>query len=251
MSAGSSRAVGVRVPKAADLIARSLRRQIVSGELPEGTALPAEAALLSEFEVSRPTLREAYRVLESEGLITVRRGARGGAFVHQPTADAAARYAALVLQSEKVLLRDIYDARRVLEDSVVSLVQANPNADLSVLRAINDDAAASANDLLKMLEHHHRFHQALLEMSGNRTLVLFSRMMELILEAANIRHVSDRITEEAAATGQAQRTHVQIVELMESGRSDKAQELWRSHLQDSAAHVLTNAEARTALEYLP
>src|SRR4051794_13190056 len=85
----------VRVPKMAELVAGHLRRQIVRGELAEGAALPTEAALMQQFQVSRPTLREAFRVLESESLITVRRGARGGARVQLPNADVAARYAGL------------------------------------------------------------------------------------------------------------------------------------------------------------
>ncbi|EIV96383.1 transcriptional regulator, partial [Frankia sp. QA3] len=59
----------VRVPKTAELVAAHLRRQIVRGELHEGDALPPEAVLMEQFGVSRPTLREAFRVLESEALI--------------------------------------------------------------------------------------------------------------------------------------------------------------------------------------
>ena len=88
----------VRVPKMAELVAQQLRRQIIRGELPEGAALPSEAALMTQFGVSRPTLREAFRVLESEGLINVRRGAHGGARVQIPNGEAAARYAGLVLE---------------------------------------------------------------------------------------------------------------------------------------------------------
>src|SRR3954449_12843182 len=105
----------VRVPKMAELVAQQLRRQIIRGELSEGEALPSEAALMAKFGVSRPTLREAFRVLESEGLISVRRGAHGGARVHTPNGDVAARYAGLVLEFRGATLEDVYDARAVME----------------------------------------------------------------------------------------------------------------------------------------
>src|SRR5436190_15156949 len=105
----------LRVPKTAELVASHLRRQIVRGELKEGDALPPESALMEHFGVSRPTLREAYRVLESEALISVRRGARGGARVHIPDGDVAARYAGLVLQFRGTTLADVYAARSAIE----------------------------------------------------------------------------------------------------------------------------------------
>ncbi|MBN9593367.1 MAG: FadR family transcriptional regulator, partial [Alphaproteobacteria bacterium] len=76
--------VPVRVPKAAELIADVIRRQIVVGELKEGEPLPAEALLMAQFKVSRPTLREAFRILETDGLIQVRRVAGGGARARLP-----------------------------------------------------------------------------------------------------------------------------------------------------------------------
>jgi DNA-binding FadR family transcriptional regulator len=59
----------IRVPKAAELVAAPLRRQIITGELSEGDALPSEAALMTQFRISRATLREAFRILESESLM--------------------------------------------------------------------------------------------------------------------------------------------------------------------------------------
>src|SRR5438128_6589250 len=103
--------LSVRVPKAAELVAGHVRSQIVRGELSEGDALPPESALMEQFDISRPTLREAFRILESEGLITVRRGARGGARVQVPTGDMAAQYAGLVLQHRSTTLSDVFDAR--------------------------------------------------------------------------------------------------------------------------------------------
>ena len=63
------RSTVVRVPKAGELIAASLRRQIITGELEPGEPLPNEAALMERFGVSRPTLREAFRILTSKGLV--------------------------------------------------------------------------------------------------------------------------------------------------------------------------------------
>src|SRR5690606_27941135 len=86
----------LRVPKAAELVAGRIRSQIVRGELREGDALPTEGELMKEFGVSRPTLREALRVLEAESLISVHRGSRGGARVRVPQSNVAADYAGLL-----------------------------------------------------------------------------------------------------------------------------------------------------------
>src|ERR1700744_2696952 len=81
----------LRVPKAAELLAARIRGQIIRRELKEGDALPAESELMERFGVSRPTLREAIRVLEMESLLRMRRGSRGGALVTAPDPPVAAR----------------------------------------------------------------------------------------------------------------------------------------------------------------
>ena len=112
----------IRVPKTAELVAAELRRKIVRGELAEGDALASEAALMAEFAVSRPTLREAFRVLESESLISIRRGARGGARVQLPNGNVAASYAGLVLEYRGTTLQDVYDARTYIEAPCAALL---------------------------------------------------------------------------------------------------------------------------------
>src|SRR5215218_6683547 len=105
----------VRAPKTAELIATHIRRQIVRGELKEGDTLPPEVRLMEQFGVSRPTLREAFRILETESLISVRRGSRGGAQVMAPDLSVAARYVGLLLQLQGATIVDVYEARMVLE----------------------------------------------------------------------------------------------------------------------------------------
>ena len=80
-------------------IADELRHLIVSGKLSEGDSLGREPDLVERFGVSRPSLREALRILEAEGLITVVRGMLGGVVVHQPDGRMTARTAALVTQA--------------------------------------------------------------------------------------------------------------------------------------------------------
>ena len=91
--------------KKPEQIADELRSLIVSGELAEGDSLGHEPDLVERFGVSRPSLREALRILEAEGLITVVRGVLGGVIVHEPNESMTARTAALVLQARNVTAR--------------------------------------------------------------------------------------------------------------------------------------------------
>lgn len=74
----------VHVPKAADLVAEALRGRILRRELLPGDRLPPESQLMEQYGVSRPTLREALRLLEAQQLLFVKRGSRGGGVVRAP-----------------------------------------------------------------------------------------------------------------------------------------------------------------------
>src|SRR5215208_176464 len=97
----------IRSPKTAELVAGTLRRMVVDGRLKEGDYLPNEAELMAHFGVSRPTLREAVRVLESERLVEVRRGSRTGARVRVPGPEIVARPAGLLLELSGATIADV------------------------------------------------------------------------------------------------------------------------------------------------
>src|SRR5215470_16076961 len=105
-------------------IADELRALIVSGKLSEGDSLGREPELVERFGVSRPSLREALRILEAEGLISVVRGMLGGVVVHEPDRRMTARTAALVLEARNVPLADVYEARTLLEPTAVRAIAA-------------------------------------------------------------------------------------------------------------------------------
>jgi DNA-binding FadR family transcriptional regulator len=242
----------VRVPKTAELIARSLRRQIVRGELAPDEALPSESSLMEQFGVSRPTLREAYRVLESEGLITVRRGARGGARVSVPDPDVAARYAGLILEYRDTTLADVYRAAAVLEPPCARLIAAKPSAtDIARLRR----AVAAEEELLEtpvlLVAAQETFHSLIVELAGNQTLVLLSTVLRHIIKKANAGYVAADPDSAArrAASRKGHRTHARMVDLIEAGKAEEAEKLWARHLT-AADDVVNAAGAKTVLDLL-
>src|SRR5882757_2438119 len=126
----------IRAPKTAELIAARIRGQIVRRELQPGMTLPTEGELMVQLGVSRPTLREAYRILETESLISVRRGVGGGALVLAPDIAVGARYVGLLLQLDGATIADVYEARMALEPVCAGMMAARKNAD--DLRALNE-----------------------------------------------------------------------------------------------------------------
>jgi DNA-binding FadR family transcriptional regulator len=221
---GGSPLVGqqVRVPKTAELVAAQLRRQIVRGDLVEGDALPPEATLLEQFGVSRPTLREAFRVLESEALISVRRGAHGGARVHTPNGEVAARYAALVLEHRGTTLGDVFAARAILEaPSARVLAERRTESDLAALRAALAQEEDAADDPAWMRQQERAFHMLVIELAGNKTLVVLSAMLN---------HILDRVSMPAHVDCDALPAHENLVQLIEKRDGPAAQAAWREHL---------------------
>src|SRR5215471_442004 len=129
-------------------IADELRAMIVSGRLSEGDSLGREPELVERFGVSRPSLREALRILEAEGLITVVRGMLGGVIVHEPDERMTARTAALVLQTRNVSLADVYEARTLLEPIAVRAIASarSRRAAVAELRQLVKDQVRMIGD---------------------------------------------------------------------------------------------------------
>lgn len=250
---GNGAAQRVRVPKTAELVAGSLRRRIVRGELQEGDTLPSETALMEHFGVSRPTLREAFRVLESEALISIQRGSHGGARVHTPNGDVAARYAGLVLEHRGATLSDVYEARAVLEPPCAGLLAARRSArDLARLWKAVEEAEAAYEEGTRAAALQTDFHSLIIDLSGNETVRVLSGMVRHIIETATLSRVErDAGTpQERHATHEGARSHRRLVELIEARDAEGAERLWRKHLTETSRFLLDGATASTVLELL-
>jgi len=178
MSTGSAVVSGIRQmrqPRLAEMVAGALRERIVSGDLADGDVLPGLDRLVKEFGVSPPSLREALRILENEGLITVRRGNVGGAVVHRPKAATAAYMFGLVLQTENVPVVDLAVALGHLEKLCARLCAARSDRRRAVvpnLRRLHRASADAIDDVVTFERTCQDFHDGLVENCGNQSIML-------------------------------------------------------------------------------
>lgn len=243
----------VRVPKTSELIAAQLRREIVRGAVQPGEKLPPETQLMEQFGVSRPTIREAFRILETERLIVVRPGSRGGAQVVPPDLTVAARYFGLLLQFAGVTIDDVYEARKVAEPVCAGmLAQRRTDQDIADLAGVIAEIesaieAASAKgedgrapDPVLWSRLTHRFHELIMQRSGNKTLALQAAVLHDIVATHTELRVSrsfDR-TESPERFRRAVRAYKKLLTLIEARDADGAERLWRSHMESAAVYLL-------------
>jgi GntR family transcriptional repressor for pyruvate dehydrogenase complex len=233
----------------AERVATVLRRMLVRGEITEGTMLPPESELMERFGVSRPTLREAFRVLESESLIKVERGVRGGARVRRPRRQTLARFAGLILEYEGVTLKDVYDARAMVETPMV--MQLAREQDPAVIAELEEIVAReSQSSGTEAIDVRTDFHAAIARLSGNQTLQMVSEMLYHIIEKANRSIQPSKGTRAEQAARRSSKTHRMVLDLIKAGEADRVGELWSRHLQKAEEYVLSGSEMSTVVDLL-
>ena len=238
-----------RVPKTAELVATELRRRIVRGDLTEGDNLPPESTLIEEFGISRPTMREAFRILETERLISVSRGSRGGARVHMPEVEVVARYAGLYLQARQTTVRDVHDARLLVEPPAARLLATRrPRGIIEELSERISDIEAQIDDAEAYSHHVAEFHLKVIEGSGNETLTLIGHVMHEVWEAHLLNVVGTGYDVEMAKLGV--RSEKKLLALVEAGDADGAGQHLTSHLKRSARIIFKTIGADTLVEVL-
>ena len=102
-------------------IARRIKKQISDGALVSGEKLPAERDMAQRFRTSRVSVREAYRSLEELGLLVIRRGAEGGAFIRDLDHGPMMRSLSLMLRLGKTTNEEITEARLLVEPPIARL----------------------------------------------------------------------------------------------------------------------------------
>lgn len=171
--------------RAFDEIIAQVREMVRRGELKTGDRLPAERALAEQFAVSRNTVREALRMLEISGLIQLRRGATGGAFIAEADPSKVASSMSDMLELNQFSLSDLTEARGWLEGVIVRVACTRADDEmLDRLDANVEEASrlSDARDWERKAAVNVHFHTLLTEATGNPVLVAMMKgLMDVML----------------------------------------------------------------------
>ena len=170
--------------RAFDEIIAQVRESVRKGDLVSGDRLPAERQLAEQFAVSRNTVREALRMLEISGLVQLRRGATGGAFIAEANPSKVASTMMDMLELSQFSLTDLTEARGWMDTVVVRVACERADEEMLAKLDANVEEAARLSDWgdweRKALVHV-EFHNLLAEATGNPVMVVMMKgLMEVM-----------------------------------------------------------------------
>lgn len=180
------------LPKSSVLLADRLREMILRGPLMQGELLPSERSLVEETGLSRGSVREALRMLESEGLVEVLRGRTGGTRIAAPKREMLARSVELFVRANSVSLTALLDCRAAIEPMLARLAARNRTEDeLRELESLHASFEAAIDDLGRYRVINYRWHRLVAHCSRNEPLIALT---EAILITAQEAKAYERVT---------------------------------------------------------
>ena len=225
-----------RQPRVAEIVASKLRDDILSGRLKEGDVLPSQESLFVEFGVSPPALREAIHILETDGLISVRRGNVGGAVVHRPTAERTAHMISMVLQARAATPVDVSEALMHLEPICAGMCAARDDRMTEVVPYLQNEIDIQTeqfDDVSRYVPNARRFHETMVSRCGNEPMILLIGSLELIWSA----HESSVWNDDGQPVPMvdntrraALRDHQRLLDAIAEGNAARAVRLAHDHL---------------------
>src|SRR5206468_326238 len=182
----SGREMGIEPIKSTRIyeeIVRQIKTMISEGRLKSGDQLPPERDLAEKFVVSRTSVREALRALESLGFVEIRPGE--GTFVREMSVDSLVGPLALVMTAQREAIGELFEARRVLEPAIASLAatRATPE-EVQEMKRILDDQANEIGDGKTGLAQDAAFHEAIGTAAHNRAITrIVHALMDLLTQS--------------------------------------------------------------------
>jgi GntR family transcriptional regulator, transcriptional repressor for pyruvate dehydrogenase complex len=183
-----------RASRTFETVVEQIRALISRGHLKPGDKLPAERDLSARLGVGRNAVREALRGLEQAGVVELRPGKGGGAFVTGGRPDVLGRNLRDLLDLGSITFDNLWEARLVLVDAVLELAATNmTEADFDALEANLAEAQASyrAGDLKTKSRRNIEFHDALARATGNPLIAAIMASVSGLVQSFTERLGSD------------------------------------------------------------
>jgi GntR family transcriptional repressor for pyruvate dehydrogenase complex len=205
-------------------IVRQIRGLIADGQLKSGDRLPPERDLAERFRVSRTSVREAMRALESTGLVEIRPGE--GAFVRPVSVEALVEPLALVIAGHRVAISELFEARRLLEPRIAGLAarRATPE-EVAELHRILDAQAVEVGAGRTGLGQDAQFHAAIAQSTHNHAITrMVTALVDLLAQSRE---------ESLSTPGRPRRSHDdhrRILAAVEAGDAAGAEQAMLAHL---------------------
>ena len=203
----------VRSTRIYEEIVRQVKLLIADGKLKSGDRLPPERELAEKFVVSRTSVREALRALESRGLVEIRAGE--GAFIRDISLEALIEPLALVILPHRDAVGELFEARRMLEPAIAALAarRATPEEIAEMERILEDQAKEVAQGRTGLAQDA-AFHAALAQSAHNRAISrIVNALMDLLTQSRE---------ESLHTPGRPTRSHQDHVRILEAiGRRDE------------------------------
>ena len=242
----------LKVPKTAELIADWVRDHIRRNKLAPGSPLPSEVELRERFSASRPTVREAMRILEAKQLIRIARGASGGARYNLPGAVMVAEHTGVYLEAHGATQGDFSIARLTLEPSIMGFIaETVAMKDIQRLAASVTEQAAQIDDVAAFTREHERFYQILAEICANTTLSMFVRILRELMHAQT-ELIGNALMYGGEEALKGRRGHVRakekLIELLRERDREAAEKWWRRHLRAQLDELVTGGRGDVTLK---
>jgi GntR family transcriptional regulator, transcriptional repressor for pyruvate dehydrogenase complex len=233
----------LQVPKASDVLADDLRERILRGDFPVDTALPPERELVNQTRMSRATVREALRILEVQGLVRVKTGRAGGAFVYRLGNESMADSVNLLIRARQIRIPALLETREAIEPFCAQLAAKHrTDEDLGRLEAANAAMAADGT-LEEFLQANVDWHVAVAAAGHNELLTSFMLALSRSIYAAtdNQGFVDDDVRRTTL------RAHRSVTKAIKAQDPDAARRRMSRHVH-SYAEAVMEVEDRTSIE---
>jgi len=228
----------VRVRRTFEVIVEMLKDRIFSGEYGPGDRLPAERDAAEMLGVGRPAVREAYRALELVGIVEIRKGKQGGAFITARNRQTVTETLSDLIRLRQVDMSHLTEARMMLEKDVAELAMRRVGAaEIARLRACVEAAVEQSRRGITATVENLQFHMLLGEMSGNPILaMMLASTLDLLQMVIGAVAPGPEVS-----LGNA-KEHYAIIDALQSGDVERLRPVLEDHIRRSNGDLMSLAK---------